>query len=298
MRTFVIKTCTFVVLLAGIVLLMHILWIARTEKEVVSAYTLRPDQKYLFLGSSQVGCGIHEASEYENRVLWVSDTTLLHSLVRFKELERRSQLGHVKAVVIPFNYIVPQQYSERTLKWGWYQELPVARNHFKDYPFSRVGFVGYVVSNLRWPFLMVAQSGYPKGRPSIASRPEGWRKKFFATVLHEAQNFSYGNGCCAGWEDLLRSHLCQMKEICQRHSIRFVAFPMPVLPEARANVPRNVLEQERVWWTWMKAQGIDMLEVEELGLDQNVFFDSVHLIEKGAERLTHAVFTSLQNVLK
>lgn len=294
MKRFFGTLVALVVLFSAIVAVMHVVSILRLQKDVDAAYTLTPQQEYLFLGSSQVGCGIEEAPQWRNKVLWVSDTTVLHSLVRLKELERRGQLKHVRKVVIPFNFVIPQQYSERTLKWGWYQELPVAYRHFEYYPFSKIGFLAYVASNLRWPFLMAARSVYPKGRPAISQRPENWRNKFLADACRNGTRQIYGKGCCSGWESLLKVHLNQMKDICDRHGIALIAFHMPVLPEWRNSIPAELFRKETEWFSWLEQTGVSVVRFEDgAKFDASQFFDTVHLMEAGTHAFTEDVMRKL-----
>ena len=281
------------------VVAMHIVDIVRLQSSVDSVYTLTPAQKYLFLGSSQVGCGIEESANLHNKVLWVSDTTILHALVRLRELDRRKQLRHVKVVAIPFNFVVLQQYSERTLKWGWYQELPVAYRHFDIYPFSLAGFLGYVASNLRWPFHMVAKSAYPVGRPAIRQRPEAWRQKFLVDSVRSASQMAYGKGCCAGWEEMLKNHLIEMKAICDRHGIRFVVFRMPVLPQFEGAVPDDVLQQEGVWFRFLEGLGCTCVTPNEKNAyDDTKFFDTVHFMEPGTAAFAQDIMMRIEEVLQ
>lgn len=289
--TLVLLSVVFVIIVVG----LHIAWIVNVEKEVAAAYTLKPSQKYLFLGSSQIGCGIEEAPQWENRVLWVSDTTLRHARVRLRELERRGQLGHLKAVVLPFNFIILKQYDERTLKWGWYQELPVCCHHFDIYPFARIGFAAYVASNLRWPFPMVAQSGYPAGRPAIRDRPQQWRDNFLTNLINSARQERIGKGVVSNWREELWADVVAMRDLCDQHGISLVVLKMPILPEWQSALPSEVVEEESSWLRRIEESGIRVVRVDgKCNLDQGVFFDSVHLNEPGTKRLTAAVMAELK----
>lgn len=291
MIKFITKLFVLSLTIVAIIVGMHIVAIYNLQDDVDKAYTLEPNQKYLFLGSSQFGCAVEERKDLNNRVLWVSDTTILHSLIRLKELEDRGQLKNIKVVFIPWNFVVPNQYSEKTIKWGCYQELPVTIKHIEYYPFHILGLIPYIASNLRFPFCMFAQCNYPTGRPAIGERPIVWQNKFYTKTCRESAGMIYGKGNFDGWEDVLKSNILEMKEICNRNNIVLSAIKMPVLSRYRNNVAESSLIAEKEWLSWFESIGIVVLRPQNLvGNEEDYYFDNVHFMEKGTSEFTQNLF--------
>lgn len=293
MKRFLISIIGISAMMAIIIVIMHMICILKLKTEVNAAYTIMPGQKYLFLGSSQFGCGIEESPKWENKVLWVSDTTVKHSLIRLRELDKRGQLECLIAVLIPWNFIIPLQYTDRVLKWGWYQELPVSIFHMEDYPFCRIGFPCYIASNLRYPFCMFASCEYPKGRPSISQRPALWQKKFHDSIVSEASRLSTKNNCKC-WKEMLESDIREFKRICDKNSIRLYVVKMPVLSEYRNSAPKEILLDEEVWLKKLQDFGVDVLTPEQPQNEEDLFFDAVHFMEPGTKLFTEAVFKCIR----
>lgn len=291
MKWFVAKLFLLGLIIFIVIVGMHMVAICNLQDEVDKAYTLEPNQKYLFLGSSQFGCAVEESAELSNRVLWVSETTLLHFLIRLKELEDRDQLNNVEMAFIPWNFVIPNQYSEKTIKWGCYQELPVTIKHIEYYPFNIYGLIPYILSNLRFPFCMFAQCDYPVGRPAISERPIAWQNKFYAQTSSEAAGMIYGKDNFDGWEEVLANNICEMKKICERNNIRLVAIKMPVFSGYRSKIARDLLEAEEKWLAWFESIGIAVLRPPELESSEgDCYFDNVHFMEKGTHEFSKFLF--------
>lgn len=291
MTKFITKLFVLCLIIVTIIVGMHIVAIYNLQDEVDKAYTLEPYQKYLFLGSSQFGCAVEERKDLNNRVLWVSDTTILHSLIRLKELEDREQLKNVKVVFIPWNFIVPNQYSERTIKWGCYQELPVSIKHIECYPFNILGLIPYIASNLRFPFCMFVQGNYPSGRPAISERPIAWQNKFYSKTCRESVGMIYGKGNFDGWENVLKNNIIEMKKICDRNNIVLSTIKMPVLSRYSDNAAKSSLVAEEEWLSWFESIGIVVLRPNSfVGNEEDYYFDNVHFMEKGTHKFTQEIF--------
>jgi len=292
MKRFVSRMALLFALLGLIVVVMHMVAIARLGRDVDAAYTLGENQKYLFLGSSQLGCAVEERDDLCNKVLWVSDTSVPAWHLRLLELERRGQLAHVKAVIVPYNFHVPNQQNDRTLKWAFYQELPISYRYLARMPFSAVDMAAYIACNLRFPFAMQAISEYPRNRPAIASRPQAWRDKNLAHFVSAARATKMGGGCVPQWESLTRSAYAQMQAICKRHGIRFVIYRQPVLAQCYDALPGDVKAYEDAELLRFRNTGAEILDTPH-ALDDSLFFDSVHFMEPGTRMFTDLLFKRL-----
>ena len=290
MKKFLARLALLAVIMLLVIVVMHVVAVWRMQDELEAVYTVAPSTEVLFLGSSQVGCSIAEDPTGRIRKLWVSDTIAPSCLMRLRELERRGQLDHLKAVVVSFNIHSVMGQSERGYLWAWYLELPVSWRHLDMLPYGRLDLAWYMLRNLRFPFRMIL-SEVPPDRDALADRPAAYRKKMLAQFRQTAQEVQ-ACGTCPDWERRLFDAYREMDEICKRHGIRFVVFKAPLLPDFERNLPKEALRQMEVYEKRLRDMGIQYLK-PQVELDERHFFDNAHLVKSSAEAFTEELFRHL-----
>ncbi|MBO7720824.1 MAG: hypothetical protein J6T01_00290 [Kiritimatiellae bacterium] len=226
-------------------------------------------------------------------MIWVSDALTETFLMRLKEFERRGQLGGgVKTVVVPFNFVTFTRQKADSIKWSWYKELPVSVRYLDMLPCSKLEFARYIACNLRYPLPMLLQSGFPKGRTSIARLPERRREKNLSMFENEGRSIVLGKDSLPNWEGRIFGAYREMKEICTRNGTGFAILRMPVLPQYRNATGDDVRELEDEFVKRFRNDGMEVLEVK-VDLTAADFFDNVHLVESGRAVLTERVIARL-----
>ncbi|MBO7688268.1 MAG: hypothetical protein J6V72_17935 [Kiritimatiellae bacterium] len=295
MKKFLARLALLAVIMLLVIVVMHVAAVWRIQDELEAVYTVSPSAEVLCLGSSQVGCAIAEDPTGRIRKLWVSDTIAPSCLMRLKELERRGQLDHLKAVVVPFNLHSVMAQSERGYLWAWYLELPVSWRYLDMLPYGRLDLAWYMLRNLRFPFRMIL-SEVPPDRDALANRPETYRRKMLAQFRQAARE-AHACGSCPDWERRLFDAYREMDEICKRHGIRFVAFKAPLLPDFERNIPEEELARMSAYEQRLRDMGIEYV-MPQVSLDERHFFDDAHLVRSGAEIFTAELLQNARIVVK
>ena len=291
MKRFLARLALLAVIMLLVIVVMHVVAIWRMQDELEAVYTVAPSTEVLFLDSSQVGCSIAEDPTGRVRKLWVSETIAPSCLMRLKELERRGQLDHLKAVVVPFGIHLVMGQSESGYLWAWYLELPVSWRYLDMLPYGRLDLVWYMLRNLRFPFPM-SLSESPPDRQALADRPAVYRKKMLAQFRREAREVQ-ACGTCPDWERRLFDAYREMDEICKRHGIRFVVFKAPLLPDYERNIPED--ERNRMFAYEQRLRDMDIEYITpQVSLDERHFFDDRHLVMSSAELFTAELFRHLR----
>ena len=291
MKRFLARLALLAVIMLLVIVVMHVVAIWRMQDELEAVYTVAPSTEVLFLYSSQVGCSIAEDPTGRVRKLWVSETIAPSCLMRLKELERRGQLDHLKAVVVPFGIHLVMGQSESGYLWAWYLELPVSWRYLDMLPYGRLDLVWYMLRNLRFPFPM-SLSESPPDRQALADRPAVYRKKMLAQFRREAREVQ-ACGTCPDWERRLFDAYREMDEICKRHGIRFVVFKAPLLPDYERNIPED--ERNRMFAYEQRLRDMDIEYITpQVSLDERHFFDDRHLVMSSAELFTAELFRHLR----
>ncbi len=293
MVKFLYRLAVFPSIMLMIIIGMHAVAIWNMQEEVNAVYKIDASTEVLFLGSSQVGCSIDEDEErvYRLRKLWVSDTITPSCLMRLKELERRGQLNSLKMVVVPFNLLSVVSQTKRGYLWGWYQELPVSWRYLDMLPYSRIEFVWYILSNLRFPFHMHL-SDTPPEREGLASRPESYRRKVLSSFQQTAQ-ITVVRGSSPEWESRLFDAYREMNEICKRNGIRLVVYKAPLLSQFEHNLNETAQRQVAIYEERLLDLGITYIK-PQIELGEKDFFDNVHLVKTGAEIFTAELFHQIE----
>ena len=276
-----------------IISMMHLAFVLYKQKDVKRVYMISPSTEVLFIGSSQVGCSIDEDKKgvYHLQKLWVSATITPSYLMRLKELDRRRQLDMVKTVICPFSIQSVYGQSRYGYLMGWYKELPVSWRYLDMLPYSKREFAWYILCNLRIPFPMCL-SEIPPDREGLASRSETYRNKVLLEFKRMAREVQ-ARGSSPEWETRLFDAYRTMDEICKRHGIRFVVYRAPMLPDYERNLPAEARHQIAIYEKRLCDMGIEYIK-PQLELDDQYFFDYVHLTKSGAERFTFALFQELK----
>jgi len=290
MRRFAIKLSLVAVIMTSIIVAMHVFVVVRQQQEVDRVYTLEPCQDILVLSSSELGCAIVQAPKYHNKTLWVSDTSATSQLMRLRELERRGQLANVKMLMVPFNYTILMAQNAMTDKWALYQELSVSWRYLDLLPCSKMEFLAYIASNLRWPF-HVHISDSPPVRGSLAERPKDWRDSFFRTQCSKPTD-DFSKSLPEGWEARLLRIYEEMFSICQRHNIRMIVVQCPLLPQFDACQLPSTFALRDEWVRKLRQLGAEYC-VPECSLDEHDFFDTRHLVPASSIKFTDALYRVL-----
>lgn len=290
MKRFVLKIVLASLLMAVIVVGMHLVAVYRLTDEADRVYTISPDTEYLFLGSSQFGCGISQEPQFNNRVLWVSDTSILSCLMRIKELERRGQLSHLKACVVPFNEFIPVQQKLAAQQWAWYQELVVSWRYLDMLPCNSASFVWYMCRNLRCPFYIHVDEGESPYVIPLTERPESFRRKFYAEAMQTARAYK-AKGTLPDWDEQLLKNYSDIFEICKLHSIRMLVVRMPMRKEYHDAMPVETRKTGNEWLEKIAGLGIETVDMPDV-YEETLFYDNAHMVPPGARKFTEDLYNT------
>ena len=100
-------------------------------------------------------------------------------------------------------------------------------------------------------------------------------------------------GSVPKWEERLFNAYREMDEICRRHGIRFVAYKAPLLPAFERNFPAETQAQIAAYEQRLYDMHIEYVK-PQIELDEQHFFDAVHLTMPGAKLFTAELFRLLE----
>lgn len=292
MKKFVLKLVAFGATIVLAIIALHIGTILVCRAEMDGVYRLNPDQDVLFLGSSQMGCAIEESPRFHNKSIWMSNTISQSCLLRLLELERRGQLENVKVLAMPFHVFSITTQSRFIFEWAWYQELALTWRHLDMLPCTATKFLSFMVSNLRLPLAIHVESK-PPSRPGLSSRPKSHQDKFYRNCAAEAERLTTVAGDYEGWERSFYGAHRRIKEICNRHGIRFVLFRAPVLPYFDHRIPESGQAMVEAAVAHLRDMGIEYVDTEH-EIPEKYFFDNVHLIKEGATIFTEDLYRRMK----
>lgn len=292
MKRFVSHLAIFAAIFLAYIVVTHAwIWLLQSDR-IDAAYSLRPDQRFLFVGSSTLGHSIVEDAAYSNKVLWVSAAPLDTTFMRIAELERRGQLECVEVLALPFSVQMLTLFRQDDVLWSWYQELPVSWRHLDSAPFGRNMLAKYILSNLRPRVPFKAPVAMPTEMSvALSDMDEHHRRDFLNTIKTEFCEFDLANNY-PGWEMRFKENIARLLEICRRHDIRPVVYRQPLLPFFKENLPHTACVEERKWIVYFQAQGIAYLDVPEV-YGESDFHDHMHMVHRGARRFTAEVFARM-----
>ena len=295
----------FVLLLLGLAALTlfcqcgaYVMAFVVKQPRINSHYTLKEHQKYLFLGSSHLGCGIEESPEFENKVMWTAATPIQVSLLQLKELERRRQLGHVKAVCLSMNsHDLAFAAKEKALLQAYYRHLPVSLRYV-DVP--SVGWwrlIWSCLSSTHFPFAGISPNEVPPSPrlPLTKQWPQKRVDSLRRNIPESARNWEVKTDMFAKLEEIELSSLREFKEICDRNHLLLVVIQMPELPGYVENLTPEALAFFRNLQSKVAAMGIDVwIPKGNYGLD--AFVEELHQTEESAHRLTAEIHAYLSDL--
>lgn len=302
MKRFILALLSLIVGTVLIVVLIHVGVIVSYQRDVKEAYSVRPNQKYLFIGSSQFQSIFQgkpmEDPQYHNKLVVIHNAGFNTFLLILRELERRGQLESIELLGIPFGEPVILEACQEYNNRGWFQLLPIGWRYLQDAPGGFWEFLEYVATSIRYPLLFVASDNYnadkvPRPTKSIASRPEAMQRSMYAGFASGAKGFDFPRVLQPNWHEEFFRDLRAMKEICDRHSIRMVAIENPLLPIFRANFPPQSIEFKNGVIKEMEAMGIRHLALPDVLGDEDMV-DFIHISnEKASLRVMKMIYKEL-----
>ena len=291
MKRFVFSVALFAALFAALVACTYVWAIVSCESQIKEAFSHFDNQDVLFLGSSQIGCGIVESPQYHNKVIWTSGKTIQSVGIRLSEMERRGLLSGVTICFIRLNALTVFQQFEDGLNSSWYDELPISWRYGSWYPVSCFSQLKYALSHLKFPFSFSVRQAVPTNKVPICERDVKWRKEFFSEIFSRDYR-SPIDKLASGWRASVERSLCEIKRICEANGIRLIALDLPILPQyedmfsaEERKVVENLKEQ-------VKCLGIEVFRVRG-AFDEESFFDEGHLTAHAAERYTKLLYSQL-----
>lgn len=290
MKRFLIAFLSLTIGTALIVVLIHIAVIFSYQKDVEAAYAVGPDQKYLFIGSSQFQSifqgKLTEDPKYHNKIIVVHNMGFNSFLLILRELERRGQLDNIELLGVPFGEPVMLEARQSYNEIGWYQMLPVSWRYLKDAPGGFLSFIGYMATSIRYPLPFVASDNYnsdkvPRPTKSIASRPENFRRIMYDGFADGARGFDLPRKLQPNWHEEFFGDLAEMKEICDRHSIRMVMIENPLLPFFRERIPAQTVDFKKQIISEIESMGIAHVALPDI-LGEEDMVDFIHISNEEA----------------
>ena len=266
------------------------------RRRINTVYPLDESQSILFLGASNVGCAIEETTEYHNKVLWVSASTIQSSVARLREYELRGYIKKVETLLVPFNADVVIRYQTRqAFDKAWYKELPLLCTHFDLFQDDFISFLEYVSDNMRFPIPLQISEIPPSNRPPISSRDHKWRTAFFKFCMDDANTLEtiVKYDLKSGWDEALLCAFKEMKDFCDRNNVRFVVFRMPMFPLYEKSIPASVRVKLLEIVERIREFGIEFCDTHAM-YSEDEMFDEDHFVEKGAHRFTRDLYDAVK----
>ena len=265
---------------------------------VDSHYAVRENQKYLFLGSSQIGCGVEESEIFENKVMWTCATPLQISLLQLKELERRGQLKHIKAVCINLNYMsIKTSTDPKSLTRAYYRHLPVSLRYLGDSKGEWWRLIDYCVTTAHFPYAAISPNEHPPTpRPSILTF---YTKERIEDMRNNHSKWGHDwkveKDSISAVERTILSCIKEFKVVCDRNSSRLIVMEMPMPYGFISNLTsegRGVLSglQNKI-----RGMGIDIWRSSGR-YDLEDWADTYHQTESSAHKFTAELYRYLKEI--
>lgn len=295
MKKFILKLFTAMAMIILIIVLMHVVLIVKMQPQVVREYTLEPNEKYLFIGSSEFGCALVQDSKYQNKVIYVVDTGVPTSLMHIEELERRGQLGNVKLIAVPFYEPVIAHYRRENLL-PWYKELPLSWRYTGELKASWSDIVEYLASSMRWPLPLVVTDRKTGKETHIATaladRPMLFQNKEYRAMDSLAESFDFPDSLPSYWEEDMHEMFDRMNDICKRHNIRLVTVANPLLPYFYDKISPKAKAFKKKWVEILSQKGIEHVVIPN-DLDEHDYVDQVHVMGHKKSEVTDTLYRLL-----
>ena len=294
MKNFLLKCLLHTVLItASIVAIqfgMGMLYHNKANKDFVHTQA----QDILFLGSSQIGCAVDTSAQYHNKVIWSSERPMESVLARAHYLEDHGFLDGIKVMVVRLNRFGLYIESSNNMQKAWYAELPINSGYWNLYQQSYYDLLKHAATHLRIPPPWHVVSSRILNKKSISEQSKEWKDNFYSIVTQEDNDL----------EEQIREAVprltriySELKSICDRHDIRFVAVEFPGLKSLTNTHKERDMRYVEDLIDKVKANGIEVVRInDEYGEDY--FFDHAHMTESGAARFTAELYQLLHLHLK
>ena len=295
MKRFVLKCLVLVVILGVGLLAQYARRFFRAQTLMDEQFALSKSQKYLFIGSSQIGCSIIESEKYSDRVLWVSTSGPQFTCMKLLELDRRRQLSSVKVCVVPFTINNVNHNSTKVLKLSLARQLPLCWRYIDLLPISFFQAIEGLVANRSLPFTVSEQP--PAGRPSVLTHTKDWilnfpdRENVRDTIFNENM-YTDNLGLAKNWRGSTINAYLRMAEVCAHRNIRFVVIAPPCPSFCRDSIPRAGWALYGKMVDELKNHGIEFIDCRR-DMSDDLFCDYWHLIELGADDFTKACYRKI-----
>lgn len=289
MKKFTIKIFLVAFLIAVVVSGAVVRDVVKAIKESRSAYAATPQRDVLVLGSSQVGCSIVEDRRFHNKVIWRSQTVPESFLARLLELECRLALKDVKTLIVYFNSQVYRNHFDG-VRNAMYRELPLAWKYSDVYGVSRLSLICYMVQNFKFPFDIHLIERAPFTRPRVTGKSKIAFDEFETNVVNSARNFAEPKDREAQVRRLMWVY-DELKNICDRHAIRFVVVDYPTYPLFEEHQPDFVKEDVATVFRHLKEAGVTCHVARRY--PKEFYCDTIHMTGYSPDQYTHDLYADL-----
>lgn len=286
MRRFAIKIAAFCGLVVCAVfgtIGLRILWFDLRDPQRVNE--INPGTRYLFIGSSGIGCGICESNLFANTVLWRAQLPPQFTLMRLLELERLNRLGGIEALVFEIGYQSIEQQSVVTLERTRIETAPLSMRYLDLLPMSEVSFPYDLAIGCQKSY-NVREIARPNPGETLVQRSYEWVTNdlhritagYFETPRHKDR-------MCEGWRHSLENSMASIVALCRRHAMRPIVLICPMASMFRQAVPMDAEDRMRPFLRFLKDSGVEIIDGRAVMEDDN-FMNVNHLHAEGAIRFT------------
>lgn len=279
-----LKSCIIFAIFATICCFLLLLGKVARYSDFTVAERIDPNQPYLFIGDSHIGCTFLEEPQYRNRVLWGYSMPTQFTLMRLKHLEEVGALGSVRYLITEIGLQTIGQQSCTRLPFLWYRMLPLSWRYPNDLPLSFLDKFWYTIKN--YDDKISLYEVVSSNNVSILDQPEESRKAEFEEVA--SRHFGWivdEKRLCQGWEESLKVAITGIKEICDRHGIKVLFITAPLTKYYRDAIPTNVKRRLEELTDYIQSQGIKYMDLSDQ-MEDNAFMDCFHLRLDGERQFT------------
>lgn len=267
--------------------------IALVQNDVAKEFMVAKDTDIVFVGSSQIGCGICTNSCFHNKKLWASSSGPVFARARVMELDRRHQLENVHYVVVPLIVNNINHMRPTILGNGFARQIPFMWRYVGTMPSLCEVIGSYINEYSSLPFTISEQS--PVDPPSVRSRDVKWIEELpindgsIKTILNPQIYRTTSSSC---WVDDIEACFRDIKHICDSRNIKLIVLAMPLTSFARRKIPDECYSIYDEAISRIRNLGIKFIDKRESMPDES-FFDYWHLIPNAAEQFTKMLYAEM-----
>lgn len=289
--------CRFVVklsLLTGLCLLavfcaivLRLIWF--DIRDLQRGNEINSGTRYLFIGSSAIGCGICESNSFANTVLWRTQVPPQFTLMRLRELEKIGRLDGIETVIFELGYQSIQQNSKEVMNRLSVEMAPFSWKYLDLLPIRIEAFLYRLIKNRQAPY-QVRERGHPAPSVSLSQKAESWIADDLKRVCDAYFEVPRSEKLmCKGWQDSLTNAICGIEDFCRKHAIRPVALLCPVCSRFRRAVPADAEERFAKLLKACVSYNIRVVDGRSAIKDGD-FMNVNHLNAKGAALFTEWLY--------